>query len=139
MDLNKLRTKSFGNSGITAADMIVEEMRVLKQLQHPNLLWLHEVIDDSTHGYIYLITDYYTNGSLGDELSRLDTSDGAKSLPSWQVRFYFMDLLKALHYCQKVIGVVHRDIKPENIMIGSNRQAVLIDFGLSVRYDLSAG
>ena len=134
-----LRNKSFGNSSITAADMIVEEMRVLKQLQHPNLVWLHEVIDDSAHGYLYLITNYYPNGSLGEELRRLEASGGTKGLPSWQVRFYFMDLLKALHYCQKVIGVVHRDIKPENIMIGSNRQAVLIDFGSSAIYDFSAG
>lgn len=48
------------------------------------------------------------------------------------MRFYLVDLLKALHYCHHVIHVVHKDIKPDNIMIGHNEEAVLIDFGLAV-------
>lgn len=87
-------------------------------------------------GNVYLVTDYYPNGSLGEEMRRLKSS-GGKCLPSWNARFFFLDMLKALHYCHKVIGVVHRDIKPENIMIGQNREAVLIDFGVSAMYDLS--
>lgn len=44
-------------------------------------------------------------------------------------------MLKALHYCHKVVGVVHKDIKPDNIVIGHSREAVLIDFGLAALYD----
>ena len=40
-------------------------------------------------------------------------------------------MIKALHYCHKVIGVLHRDIKPDNIIINHNDEAVLIDFGVS--------
>jgi serine/threonine protein kinase len=46
------------------------------------------------------------------------------------VRLYFIDMLKALHYCHKVAKVIHRDIKPENIGINHNGEAVLIDFGI---------
>ena len=48
-----------------------------------------------------------------------------------KVREYLIDMIKALHYCHKVIGVIHRDIKPDNIMINHNDEAVLIDFGVS--------
>ena len=47
------------------------------------------------------------------------------------VRQYLIDMIKALHYCHKVIGVLHRDIKPENIIVNHNDEAVLIDFGVS--------
>ena len=40
-------------------------------------------------------------------------------------------MLKALHYCHKVVKVIHRDIKPDNIMLNHNDVAVLIDFGVS--------
>ena len=44
-------------------------------------------------------------------------------------------MLKALHYCHKIIKVIHRDIKPDNIMINHNDEAVLIDFGVSALVD----
>ena len=118
MNFQRLRSKKFGNSGITAADTTIEEMRVLKQLQHPNLIWLHEIIDEKENGNIYIVTEYYPNGSLADEVERQNSNGGVKGLQSWQVRFYFLDMLKALYYCHKVVGVVHRDIKPANIMLG---------------------
>ena len=50
-------------------------------------------------------------------------------------RLYFIDILRALHYCHKVVKVIHRDIKPENITINHNNEAVLIDFGVSALFD----
>ena len=44
-------------------------------------------------------------------------------------------MLKAIHYCHRVIKVIHRDIKPDNIMINHNNEAVLIDFGVSALVD----
>jgi len=54
-----------------------------------------------------------------------------RGLKQSQVRLYFIDMLKALYYCHKIIKVIHRDIKPDNIMINHNNEAVLIDFGVS--------
>jgi serine/threonine protein kinase len=48
---------------------------------------------------------------------------------------YFVDMLKALHYCHNVANVIHRDIKPDNIMLNHNNEAVLIDFGVSALVD----
>ena len=54
-----------------------------------------------------------------------------QGLKEKQVRLYFIDMLKALYYCHKVVKIIHRDIKPDNIMINYNNEAVLIDFGVS--------
>ena len=51
------------------------------------------------------------------------------------VRSYFIDMLKALYYCHKIVNVIHRDIKPANIMINHNNEAILIDFGVSAIVD----
>ena len=56
----------------------------------------------------------------------------------WQARFFLIDMLKAMHYCHRVVGVVHKDIKPDNIVIGHSREAILIDFGLAALYDPNA-
>lgn len=45
---------------------------------------------------------------------------------------FMKKLLLAINHCH-ANGVVHRDIKPENIMIGSDKEIKLIDFGLSVQ------
>ena len=97
------------------------------------MIWLHEVIEDANN--IYFVTEYYPSGSLGDMIR--NETGSSKGIPTWQARFFFLDMLKAMHYCHNIVKVVHRDIKPENIMIGKNREAILIDFGLSAMYDLS--
>ena len=71
LDQKKLNNMRLGNSNITASDCCMEELKVLKKLQHPNLIWLHEVIDDPD-GALYLVTEYYPNSSLGEEMRRLN-------------------------------------------------------------------
>ena len=135
-----------------AYDLIKDEMKVLQTLNHPNIVWLIEVIDDPSSDNIYLVTDYYSEGSIGDMLRKINLEfyddnkqskqEGRlndmnfKGLPEELARLYFIDMIKALYYCHLIVGIVHRDIKPENIMINKNNMAVLIDFGLSIITDL---
>ena len=78
-----------------------------------------------------MVTEYHNKGSIGDLI--LKNKKGLKTAVS---RLYFIDMLKALYYCHKIIKVIHRDIKPDNIMINHNNEAVLIDFGVSALFDI---
>jgi [calcium/calmodulin-dependent protein kinase] kinase len=144
MNKAKLQMKSFGK-GKNAYDCVIEELKVLKGLEHPNVIWLHEIIDANNKDYIYLVTEFHERGSLGDQVEKLNLKfkDHNKKykdkkelqrfvgLNEKKVRLYFIDMLKALNYCHKTVNVIHRDIKPDNIMINYNNEAVLIDFGVS--------
>ena len=98
----------------------MEELKVLQRLQHPNIIWLHEIIEAKDK--VYLVTEWYKNGRL-------------KPVKGKNMQPYFVDMLKALSYIHGVAKVVHRDIKPDNIMLNHNDEAVLIDFGLSELLD----
>jgi serine/threonine protein kinase len=78
---------------------------------------LHEIINDPKKDKIFLVTAWMKKGTVMPK--------------SGKERLYFIDMLKALHYCHVVAKVVHRDIKPDNIMLNHNNEAVLIDFGVS--------
>ena len=58
----------------------------------------------------------------------------ARGLPLELVRFYTVEMIKALGYI-RANRILHRDIKPENIMLDHNFHIKLADFGLGVRYD----
>jgi len=118
-EMNKtlLMKKRIGK-GKNAFDCVIAELKVLQRLQHPNIIWLHEIIDDPKKDKIFLVTEWQKKGSVASMLGK-------------DMRHYFIDMLKALHYCHVVAKVVHRDIKPDNIMLNHNDEAVLIDFGVS--------
>ena len=54
---------------MSAYDQVKEELKVLKILDHPNVIFLHEVIDDPNHENLYLVTEFYSEGSIGDRLN----------------------------------------------------------------------
>ena len=120
MNKKLLQTKSAGRdkqgNSKTCYDCILEELQILQKLDHPNILWLHEIIDDKNKSNICLVTEYQKNGSIGD-LVRAKPTGG---IPNHIARGYFIDMIKALYYCHNVIKVIHRDIKPDNIMINHN-------------------
>jgi serine/threonine protein kinase len=54
--------------------MVGEELKVLQALKHPNIIYLHEIINDpnKTNEDIYLVTEYHSNGSIGDQLKNIN-------------------------------------------------------------------
>ena len=46
----------------------INEMEVLKSLEHKNVVKLHEIIDDPMKNKIFLVMDYLSGGTLSDKL-----------------------------------------------------------------------
>ena len=65
--MNKALLKSKAISkGRNAYDCVIGEMKVMQHLEHPNIIWLHEIINDPKKDSLFLVTEYHSNGSLGD-------------------------------------------------------------------------
>jgi calcium-dependent protein kinase len=109
-------------------DLILNEINILKNLDHPNIL---KIIDFfiTDKNYI-IITDYYPEGDLYSELIKKNRFNEN------EVAFIMYQLFKAVNYYQSMC-IIHRDLKPENIIISNKDEngyfyIKLIDFGTAV-------
>jgi len=107
-------------------EAIQEEVQILTKLDHPNIVKYYETYIDEK--YIYLVMEYIGGGELFDKIA----SQKNQVFSEEMARDYMRKLFGALHHMHSQ-GIVHRDIKPENIMLASNGELKLIDFGLSKR------
>lgn len=107
-------------------------------LRHDNIL-RYIASDIKGHGSsisMLLITDYHSHGSLYDYLT-LNIIENESSL--FKFAYSIINGLNHLH--QEIIGtnykpaIVHRDLKTKNILVKSNMECCLADFGLAVRYN----
>ncbi|XP_022173270.1 testis-specific serine/threonine-protein kinase 3-like [Myzus persicae] len=98
------------------------EIEVVKGLKHDNLIRYYQAIE-TTHR-VYIIMEYAENGSLLDIIKR----DG--KIDDDRARKWFMELVNAIEYCHSK-GVVHRDIKCENLLMDTNYNIKLSDFGFA--------
>lgn len=106
---------------VVAYRTLSKEVRILMRLDHPNIVHLHQVID--MDGEIYLIMDFANGGELIDYIAshkRLGEKEGRK---------FFRQLISAIDHCHRA-GVVHRDLKLENILLTTDKNLLLSDFGL---------
>mgnify|MGYP002633658133 CR=1 FL=1 len=71
MNKKELKKKMVGKEQ-NAYMYVIEELKVLQRLQHPNIIYLHEIIDDPKKDFIYLITQYHSKGSLADQLENVN-------------------------------------------------------------------
>lgn len=109
----KVLCKKSMRKSYSAMDCVKEELKVLQTLEHPNVIWLHEIIDDPKRDNIYLVTEYHSAGCLGDKVKKLNESKelvnrqlfkegkqvDTRGIRTNKVRTYLIDMIKALYYC----------------------------------------
>ena len=107
---------------------LFNEAKILKGLDHPNIVKLFELFQDAK--FYYMITEYCEGGERFDRIQETST------FTENQAAEYMRQLLSALVYCHN-LKIMHRDLKPENILLESkdlNSQLKVIDFGVSTHY-----
>ncbi|XP_004616111.2 cyclin-dependent kinase-like 4 [Sorex araneus] len=100
----------------------LREIRLLKQLKHPNLVNLIEVFRRKRK--MHLVFEYCDH-TLLNELER--NPDG---VPDGVTRSVLWQTLQALHFCHRH-NCIHRDVKPENILITKQGIIKICDFGFA--------
>lgn len=106
---------------------VLRELRLLRLLQHENILSLSDVVlggpNAGTFSEVYVVTPL-----LASDLHCLIRSDCTLSEAHRQTFLY--QILRALKYLHSA-HVIHRDVKPSNVLIAANCDVKLCDFGNS--------
>ncbi|XP_061370156.1 probable serine/threonine-protein kinase PBL28 isoform X1 [Gastrolobium bilobum] len=105
------------------------EVDILSRLDHPNLVSLTGYCADGKHRF--LVYEYMHNGNLQDHLNGI----GERNM-DWPLRLQVaLGAAKGLAYLHSSsdvgIPIVHRDFKSTNILLNSNFEAKISDFGLA--------
>uniref|UniRef100_A0A8C4ZAG1 non-specific serine/threonine protein kinase n=1 Tax=Gadus morhua TaxID=8049 RepID=A0A8C4ZAG1_GADMO len=98
------------------------EVRIMKILNHPNIVKLFEVIE--TDRTLYLIMEYASGGEVFDYL----VAHGR--MKEKEARAKFRQIVSAVQYCHQK-HIVHRDLKAENLLLDADMNIKIADFGFS--------
>ena len=99
---------------------IYREINALKQLNHPNIVKLDEVLQNSK--YIGIVLEYASGGEFYKYIQR---KKRLKEQPACRL---FAQLISGVSYIHSK-GLVHRDLKLENLLLDKNENLIITDFG----------
>ena len=118
----KIARKIHGPEGTVYMNSLLKEVKIHSSLQHKNIVQLHETCEDSQH--VFLIMEYAAGGELFDRIAP------DVGLQEDLAHLYFRQLISGMEYLHQN-GVAHRDLKPENLLLDSNGNLKIVDFGLA--------
>ncbi|GMG87039.1 serine/threonine-protein kinase [Biformimicrobium ophioploci] len=112
--------KAEATSG-NAEARIRREAQLLAQLNHPNIVQLHDVIDES--GQLALVMEYVEGSTLRHWMRE-------HNAPLSDKIDLLIQISKGLEKAHDM-GMIHRDLKPDNILITNSGDAKITDFGIA--------
>lgn len=122
-----IRRDSVGTNPTRLAK-IYREIAILREISHPNIVRLHEMVETEKH--IGIILEYASGGELFDYILN------HRYLKDPAARKLFAQLVSGVGYLHKK-GIVHRDLKLENLLLDRNRNIIITDFGFANTFNPS--
>ena len=101
-----------------AKSYLDNEINILKEINHPNIVKLYDIKDTSQ--YIYLVTEYCNGGGLSDCLEEYQKRNN-KPFPENIVQYLMKQIVSALSYLHNK-KILHRDIKLDNILVNFDKE-----------------
>jgi tRNA A-37 threonylcarbamoyl transferase component Bud32 len=99
------------------------EAHLLARLNHPNILRIFDFADGGLHPH--LVMEHVDGPSLAELITRNQRLEPTLALP------IVCQVVEALAFAHEKVGLVHCDLKPTNILLTSDYQVKLADFGLA--------
>uniref|UniRef100_A0A8C7P7E0 Protein kinase domain-containing protein n=1 Tax=Oncorhynchus mykiss TaxID=8022 RepID=A0A8C7P7E0_ONCMY len=101
---------------------VEREIAILKLIEHPHVLKLHDVYENNK--YLYLVLEHVSGGELFDYLVKKGR------LTPKEARKFFRQIISALDFCHSH-SICHRDLKPENLLLDEKNDIRIADFGMA--------
>jgi serine/threonine protein kinase len=101
------------------------EVEILSQIDHPNVVKMHEVFDEED--FLYIVLELMTGGELFDRIVEKESYSEKEAADT------IRPIVDAIKYCHES-GFIHRDLKPENLLYETKEEESIIkisDFGLA--------
>ncbi len=116
---------SGAHAGQAELARFIIEAKAIAQLQHPNIVAIHEMGEHE--GRPFFALEYLDGGSLQGKMNGVP-------LPPRQAAQMCETLARAIHFAHEK-GIIHRDLKPANVLLTQDGAPKLTDFGLAKSID----
>ena len=110
-------------------EKFIKEAQTIAKMKSDHIISIHDIFEEN--GTAYYVMEYLEGGSLKDLVEKNGPLSEEMALQ------FIRQVGEALHYIHER-NILHLDVKPANILLDEGK-AVLIDFGISKRYDEEGG
>ncbi|KAL6998834.1 Serine/threonine-protein kinase ATG1c [Sarracenia purpurea var. burkii] len=107
-------------------ESLMSEIVILKQINHPNIIRLHDIIEET--GRIHLVLEYCRGGDLSIYIQQRQGR-----VPEATAKYFMQQLAAGLQILREN-NLIHRDLKPQNLLLSTNSDNAVLkiaDFGFA--------
>ena len=114
----------FFNQNTRNIEKINNEIWILADMDHPNVIKMHRYFEDEEN--INIVMELWENKTIAELIKN------RKRLTEDEIRWYIVQLVYGLKYIHSM-KIIHRDLKPGNLFLTSKMELKIGDFGLAER------